>query len=92
MDAQMQERRKLELDLRKALLAEQFELYYQPLVDVASGEITGFEALLRWNHPERGMVAPDDFIPVAEEIGLIVPLGDWVLKQACRTPRPGRTS
>jgi diguanylate cyclase (GGDEF)-like protein len=84
MDAQMQERRKLELDLRKALTAEQFELYYQPLVDVASGEVSGFEALIRWNHPERGVVAPDAFISVAEEIGLIVPLGDWVLKQACR--------
>jgi predicted signal transduction protein with EAL and GGDEF domain len=84
MDAQMQERRRLELDLRKALLADQFELYYQPLVDIASGEASGFEALVRWNHPERGVVGPDQFIPVAEDIGLIVPLGDWVLKQACR--------
>jgi diguanylate cyclase (GGDEF)-like protein len=84
MDAQMQERRRLELDLRKALLADQFELYYQPLVHIASGEVCCFEALIRWNHPERGIVGPDQFIPVAEEIGLIVPLGDWVLRQACK--------
>jgi diguanylate cyclase (GGDEF)-like protein len=83
MDAQMQERRRLELDLRKALVADQFELYYQPLINLATEQVIGFEALLRWNHPERGVVTPDKFIPVAEDIGLIGPLGDWVLKQAC---------
>ena len=83
MDAQMQERRRLELDLRKAMLNSEFELYYQPLIQIANGEVCGFEALIRWNHPERGIVAPNEFIPVAEEIGLILPLGEWVLKQAC---------
>ena len=73
MDAQMQARRTLECDLRKALLAGEFELYYQPVVDLASNEISGFEALIRWHHPKRGMVAPDTFIPLAEEIGLDCP-------------------
>jgi diguanylate cyclase (GGDEF)-like protein len=85
MDLQMQTRRIIEQDLRKALPADEFELYYQPVVNLASNEISGFEALIRWNHPLRGMVAPSSFIPLAEEIGFIVPLGEWVIRQACLT-------
>jgi diguanylate cyclase (GGDEF)-like protein/PAS domain S-box-containing protein len=85
MDAQMQTRRHLEDDLRAALPAHQFQLHYQPVVDLASNEVNGFEALVRWRHPERGLLLPGSFIPLAEEIGFIIPLGEWVLREACAT-------
>jgi diguanylate cyclase (GGDEF)-like protein/PAS domain S-box-containing protein len=83
MDLQAQKRRELELDLRRAFANGEFELHYQPLVDIASDRISGFESLLRWRHPDKGMISPADFIPVAEDIGLIVSLGEWVLREAC---------
>lgn len=83
MDARMRARRALELDLRKAIVNSEFELYYQPIVDLKSGQVSSCEALIRWHHPEHGMIAPNDFIPVAEETGLIVPLGEWIIRQAC---------
>jgi predicted signal transduction protein with EAL and GGDEF domain len=83
MDRQAQKRRDMELDLRRAFANGEFELHYQPLVDIAADRISGFESLLRWRHPEKGMISPADFIPVAEDIGLIAPLGEWVLREAC---------
>lgn len=83
MAATVEARRILELDLRKALANEEFELFYQPLVNLKSGKITTCEALLRWNHPVRGTVSPVDIIPVAEDMGLIVDLGRWILRRAC---------
>jgi diguanylate cyclase (GGDEF)-like protein len=83
MEEAAQERRALELDLREALASGQFLLYFQPLVDLRSGRVTTCEALLRWQHPTRGMVLPSVFIPIAEETGLIIALGEWVLQHAC---------
>ena len=83
MNAQLQEQRVLELDLRRAVERGEFELHYQPLLAAQSEEITGFEALLRWSHPERGLISPADFIPLAENTGLIRPLGEWVVEAAC---------
>jgi diguanylate cyclase (GGDEF)-like protein len=87
MDVKAQARRVLELDLRNAITAGEFEVFYQPIVNLAENRITGFEALLRWNHPTRGRVAPNDFIPLAEETGLIGQIGEWVIRQACAEAR-----
>ena len=84
MHAQALARLQTETDLRRALLREEFRLFYQPIVDLRRGTVTGVEALLRWDHPERGLVLPGDFIGLAEETGVILPLGEWVLRESCR--------
>jgi EAL domain-containing protein (putative c-di-GMP-specific phosphodiesterase class I) len=85
MDAVLQERRALEVGLRQAVAHREFRLVYQPMFNLAESRICCLEALLRWHHPERGIVSPDEFIPVAEDTGIIVAIGEWVLVEACRT-------
>nr|WP_294529579.1 EAL domain-containing protein [uncultured Rhodopila sp.] len=83
MNSALQSRRELEIGLRHALARDEFQLYYQPLVDARSHHVCGFEALIRWHHPEKGVIPPDTFIPIAESTGLITAIGEWVLRRSC---------
>jgi EAL domain-containing protein (putative c-di-GMP-specific phosphodiesterase class I) len=85
MDARAKAQRNAEAALRDAVCNQQFELHYQPLIALPAGRLTGFEALIRWRHPETGLVPPGDFLPLAEKLGLMGRIGDWVIREACRT-------
>ncbi len=90
MSVAASERMALETELRKAVAEQQFELHYQPQIDLNSGKVVSAEALVRWHHPERGLIPPDDFIPLLEETGLIIPLGEWIIKKACQAAKNWR--
>jgi EAL domain-containing protein (putative c-di-GMP-specific phosphodiesterase class I) len=92
MHARAVSRLQLESDLRQAVEHKEFAVHYQPIIALETGRLAGFEALVRWNHPRRGMISPADFIPVAEETGLIVPIGQWVLEEACKKVREWQVS
>jgi predicted signal transduction protein with EAL and GGDEF domain len=85
MEARMQTRHELEMDLRNALATGEFELHYQPMVGLNSDDIRGFEALIRWHHPKRGLISPGTFLPLAEDTGLIIAIGEWTIREACAT-------